>query len=265
MNYLTDYQPFESKKELNEAVSSHFDRCNFELNETDREVLLMLSRYSVKYPGVAHLKTSTIAEKVKKSNRTVQRTIRKLEALLIIEKKPFLRQVSGGFGANLYIFLPPNVISELSPRKEVAKPDTPTTEATISENEPILSISNKDLYIHNTYEQVTVTHYTRFKNCIQSFKGEDNQPLVSRLYGIYRAKVLRLLKFDIHKGKKELLEALSIQAIKITFQATKKKTIRNLFGYYDGVLRELIDKALFSDAFMDYDCAVEMKIPNKVL
>ena len=178
MNYLSDYQPFSDKKELNEAVSSHFDRCHFELNETDREILLMLSRYSVKYPGVAHLKASTIAKAVKKSNRTVQRSIRKMEHLLIIEKKPFIRQVSGGFGANLYIFLPSNVISELSPRGDEAKPDRSTVEAAISENEPILFISNKDLYIHNTYEQVTVTHYTRFKNCIQSFNGEDNQPHV---------------------------------------------------------------------------------------
>jgi len=259
MKYLADYQPFGNKAELNNVVSSHFDRCHFELNETDRSVLLMLSRYAVKYPGVAHLKTSTIANKIKKSDRTIQRAIRKLERLLIIERKPFLRQVSGGFGANLYIFLPPNVISELSPREEATEPDTPMVGDIKTENEPILFISTKDSYIHNTYEQVTVTHYTRFKNCVQSFKGEDNQPLISRLYGVYRAQVLRLLKFDIYKEKKEIFEALSIQAINITFQATKNKKIRNLFGYYDGVLRGLIDKVLFEDAFMDYDVAVDMR------
>ena len=259
MNYLTNYQPFTNKHELNEAVSAHLTRSKYELNETDRDVLVMLSRYAVKYPGVAHLKISTIAKTLKKSDRTIQRSIRKLEHLLIIERKPFMRQVTGGYGANLYIFLPPNVISNLSPCEEEVKSSTPTVESTNLENEPILSISNKDPYIHNTYEQVPVTHYTRFKNCIQSFKGEDNQPLISRLYGVYRAQVLRLLKFDIYKEKTELFEVLSIQAINITFQATKKKKIRNLFGYYDGVLRGLIDKVVFGDAFMDYDVALEMK------
>ncbi|MDS9471207.1 hypothetical protein [Sporosarcina pasteurii] len=32
-------------------------------------------------------------------------------------------------------------------------------------------------------------------------------------------------------------------------------------GYYDGIFRELTDKALFEDAFMDYDVPMEVKIP----
>jgi hypothetical protein len=48
-----------------------------------------------------------------------------------------------------------------------------------------------------------------------------------------------------------------MQALRISVQTTKLKKIWNLPGYYSGVLRELIDKALFSDAFMDYDRAVK--------
>ena len=69
------------------------------------------------------------------------------------------------------------------------------------------------------------------------------------------------MKFSIHENKGEVFESLALQAISILFQASKKKTIHNLIGYYDGIFRGLIDKALFSEAFMDYDVPVEIKIP----
>lgn len=48
-----------------------------------------------------------------------------------------------------------------------------------------------------------------------------------------------------------------MQALRIAIQTTKQKRNLNIPGYYSGVLLELIDKALFSDAFMDYNVAVE--------
>jgi predicted transcriptional regulator len=264
MDYLKNHQPFTNKRELNEAVSSHLYRCNFELNKTDRSVIEMLSRYAVKYPGVAHLKMDTLSKAIKKATRTIQRSIRKLEVLNIIERKSFTREVSGGSGANLYIFLPPTVISDLSPRQESTRPTATTKEDTNSENEAINLKSNKDLYSHNTYKQVTVTHYQRFKSLLHSYTGEENQQQISRLYSIYRGQTCRLLKFSIHQDRKQLFEALALQAITIAFQSTKKKNIRNLFGYYDGVLRKLIEKALFSEAFMDYSVSAEIKIPKKI-
>lgn len=62
MNYLAKFQPFVTKEEINEAVSSRFERCHRELNETDRAILVMLSHYAVKFPGVALLKSSTIEQ-----------------------------------------------------------------------------------------------------------------------------------------------------------------------------------------------------------
>ncbi len=73
MQYLKSHQPFANSRQLNEAVSSHLYRCNFELNKTDRSVIEMLSRYAVKYPGVAHLKVETISNDNHKTTRTIQR------------------------------------------------------------------------------------------------------------------------------------------------------------------------------------------------
>lgn len=44
MRYLSDFQTFKNKQELNEAISDHLARCNNDLNETHRDVLMMLSQ-----------------------------------------------------------------------------------------------------------------------------------------------------------------------------------------------------------------------------
>lgn len=66
-----------------------------------------------------------------------------------------------------------------------------------------------------------------------------------------------MLRFSFHEHKRELFEQLGIQALQIAVQATKRRHIKNLSGYYSGVLRELVNKALFSDAFKDFDVPVE--------
>ena len=69
---------------------------------------------------------------------------------------------------------------------------------------------------------------------------------------------MKMLKFSIHADKGDLFEQLVLQALHISVQATKQKNVRKMPGYFSGVLRELIGKALFSDAIMDYDVAVEV-------
>ena len=246
MNYLAEFQPFATKDELNRAVSSHKNHHRCQLNDTDQRILIMLSRYAVKFPGVAHLKLATIAEVIKKSNRTVRRSLEKLEQLNVIKRQSFLRKKTGGLGANLYIFLAFNRPDNSSSVKMEFRKTEEDVQST---------------YLDQSYAQEPITYYTRFKDLIQSYTGEDNSDLASRLYGIYRTHSIRLMKFSIHENKGEVFETLALQAISILFQASKKKTIHNLIGYYDGIFRELIDKALFSEAFMDYDTPVEIKIP----
>ena len=92
MNYLSEFQPFATKDELNRAVSSHKQHHRCQLNDTDQKVLNMLSQYAVKFPGVAHLKLVTIAEVIKKSVRTVRRSMEKLEQLNVIKRQAFFKK-----------------------------------------------------------------------------------------------------------------------------------------------------------------------------
>lgn len=112
MHYLNEYSTFKSTKELNTAVYEHIRTNTNELNETARETLKTISRYAVKYAGAAHLKVSTLAELIGKSEKTVRRTLAKLCELGIIEKIATTRKINGGYGANIIVILPVSDSSE---------------------------------------------------------------------------------------------------------------------------------------------------------
>jgi len=105
MEYLEKYQRFTNAEELSEALTSHIVRCLNELTDTNLDVLHALNSYAKEYPGVAHVKLTTIANDVNKSRRTAQRSVRKLEQLKIITRRP-IAQRTGAQDANLYTFLP---------------------------------------------------------------------------------------------------------------------------------------------------------------
>ncbi|MFS0647176.1 helix-turn-helix domain-containing protein [Siminovitchia sp. 179-K 8D1 HS] len=242
MQYLSDYQTFENKQQLNEAISAHISAHTYDLNDTARDVLLMLARYSVKYPGVAHLKTATIAAAIGKTGRTIRRAIAKLIEFNIIEKVTVMRVVSGGYGANIYRILPYVVQSSMSARSSDVTPTETSVEPSENENEPItyLKLNNN---LTDTYSDDSKPFYVRFKGFIHSTIGEGNQPLVSRLYGVYKAHSTPLLRgqaFD-----RQDVEEVGYRALHAAVMATKTKNIRNLPGYFNGVIDRMLDRLYF--------------------
>jgi len=231
MQYLTEYQTFQSKTELNDAVNEHLTRHRYDLTDTDRDILLMISRYAVKYPGVAHLKADTIAQAIDKSKRTVQRSIRKLERLGIIERLPFIRKISGGYGANVY-----RVISPVSPREQAAEPCQSTDKPAKIANEPSTSFKQNTNLVNT---------YAKFRKLIAATLGNVDKRLIYRLYGVYKGQSTPLLRTNTND--KATVEAIGLQALKTAIFATKRKKIRNLAGYYNGVLDRMLDDLYFAD------------------
>lgn len=237
-NYLTNYAYFANKFDLDEAASHHRAEHWQAMNKTDRAVLDIIRQYSVKY-GAAHLKHDTIAEQLGKSNATVRRAIRKLVALNIIEKTHFVRPVMNGLGANIYAIKPFE-----TPEKTDVCEKTEDFAAGKSVVDEKLKEVNQPVHAEPT------TYFGRMKAFLASTIGDDT--LTRKFFGVYRQLTMQMLKFSIHADKAPLFEALGIQAMQITVQGTKQKKIHNLPGYFSGVLRALMNKALFSDAFMDY-------------
>jgi len=259
--YLSNYAHFEDKQAMDNASNQHISANWSQLNKTDRSVLDMIRRYSVKH-GAAHLKHETISKALEKSLSTIRRSIVKLSKLNIIERVSTIRRISKGFGANIYAILPVNEQSEMNTRVVVEKVDAPSHQVAKIETEPLsFNLITKDIKDPSQCDtcllEPSMTLYERFKSLLKSTIG-NNDKLASRLYGVYRAQSIRLMRYSIHADKGSLFEDLAIRGLNITTQATKKKTIRNIAGYYSGVLNELFDKSLFADAFMDYDEDIEL-------
>jgi len=141
MHYLSEYQTFENKQQLNESIYQHIKRNSYELNDTDRATLKAIARYAVKFAGAVHLKAATIAELIGKSEKTARRVIAKLAGLGILRKVPTTRKVNGGKGANIIQILP-FVQSSVSNREQAVKLTESKVGAAKSENEPSDSIKH---------------------------------------------------------------------------------------------------------------------------
>jgi hypothetical protein len=243
MQYLREYQTFGSVAELNAAIKSHLYTRNFDLNDTDKDVLTIIAQHAAKYPGVAHLKAATIANKVGKSIVTVRRVINRLVNFGIIEKVPTLRKVSGGKGANILRILPYDQ-SAMTSRQQPANPHDNGAEEPKSKSETITPISYKNTVINNTYQADKPRRqspYTRFKNFVENFVND--RKLTNRLYGIYLAQT-KPLKQAFNAAK--LLET-ALDALKAAFMETKRKRIRNIAGYFNGTLDRMLDDLYFEE------------------
>lgn len=239
---LKAYSLFSTKRELNKSIYTHIDSNR--LNKTDKRLFELISRYSIKYIGVAYLKVSTMADSLNVSTRTIKRSLARLETLSIIKRVNTFRKVFGGYGANIIQILPFKIqVShrnqpKVSPCPNESKADEIKPESMKNEKETTSFKASKDLI--NTY-------YTQFKNRINSYINDSK--LTSKLYGIYLAQTRQILKFESMSIYKDQLEQLALQAITITLQATKRIKINNLAGYYNNTLSKLIDKVIYADLY----------------
>lgn len=234
--YLSEHQTFDNVQELNHHVKLHTNRHRYEMNDTQRAVLLFISRYSAKYPGASHLKTETIAAGVDKSRRTVERAIGALVRLCIIEKVSTTRRIKGGKGANIYRVMPFNDVSEVSHCEEPDKP-TETSDRAVSAPKETTNLLISNACITYTSVERSATPYGRFKSFIEQFIGKDEKALVHRLYGVYLGQSKQLRK--VYEA--DTLIDVACRGVAATFQATKSKKIRNIAGYFNGVICRLFD------------------------
>lgn len=103
--YLAQYVTFNSVQEMDNQVEQHIQQHFYKLTESERAIVYKLASHALNYPGVCHLKASTIAESLEISTKTVYRSIKKFESLGIIKKQSTTKE-KGGRGANIYIILP---------------------------------------------------------------------------------------------------------------------------------------------------------------
>jgi DNA-binding transcriptional ArsR family regulator len=123
-NYLAKYAYFTNESDIYKAVSEHKQEHWRTMNNTDRDILDVIRRYSMK-SGAAHLKHDTIAEAIDKAIPTVRRAIRKLVKLGIIDRVHYIRPVLNGLGANIYVIRPFDDLLNLEKTAKVQDNDIP--------------------------------------------------------------------------------------------------------------------------------------------
>lgn len=109
----------------------------------------------------------------------------------------------------------------------------PAEDVTPVKQKPSLKQNN---YLHNTFPTGAISPYIRFKDFVSYFIKDLK--MANRLYGVYLAQTH--YQQDCYETS-DLLN-MGIQAVKTAFQATKRKKIRNIAGYFDGVLDRMLDR-----------------------
>jgi len=218
---------FKTVDQLNEAIRHYKRLFANELNKTELAVLDLLAQYSCKYPGVSFLRKTKLGEMINKSRRTMIRVCKRLETLGIIRQYEMKRTSDLQQTANAIVI-----------QQVVAKCHTKDV---TPKNSDSLKLKNiKDINTYPAEKSVDLqprkvsTPYSQFRNMVSNFVND--RKLTNKLYGIYLAQIRHLRAYE----QTELL-AEAIEAIKVTFQATKRKAIKNLCGYYSGTLRKLLD------------------------
>jgi len=255
---LNDYINFKDKAEFNEHLTAYRQMYCYELNETDKALLVYLSRYAIRYTGAAYLKVKTMVKFINKSESTVKRSIRKLEALGIIKRIPNLREVLGGFGANIIQFQRFENNNELS-QVDGRPAENNGSNASESKVEEITAIikpvisSKQESLKDNTYQEALseneanklvskefkdLSLYERIKYLV-SMTSNDTDDLKEYCKVVY-GNIKRLLKFDSFKPYEADIEALAFDSIKTTIYAKNVRTTRPAFLH--GVLNHKIEQ-----------------------
>ncbi|MFC4387761.1 helix-turn-helix domain-containing protein [Gracilibacillus marinus] len=247
---LSELQPlatFKTTADMDEVIYSYIDILR-QHNEPESviDTLLFLGRSSLRITGISFAKYQTIADNIGKSKRTIIRIMNVLEGYGIIEKLPttkLWRGKSRKKSVNIIRILPmsPQLVTadnaeEVTPHNEIESENT---------SQPIHYKQFINNSINTYLTSRSVTPYTAFKDAITTYIGNDNQSTVSRLYGVYlgNTKPLRKTEYYSGQGQAELMAA-AITAVHETFKATKQKNIRNLAGYFNGVLSNKLDELM---------------------
>ncbi|MDV6377431.1 hypothetical protein ORD22_04050, partial [Sporosarcina sp. GW1-11] len=166
--------------------------------------------------------------------------------------------VMNGMGANIYVILPVHDQAEMNSPEKVDKPCGDAVSEVVLQKEASFfkskNSTQRQKTSHLADEKLSTTLYSKMKDLL-ALTGDTSK--ARDLFAIYRSLSGRMLRFEIHQGKEKLFEELAYRAAKISVMATKTKKIRNVAGYFSGVLRQLISDALFENIHEEYSVSVD--------
>ncbi|MGG0648508.1 helix-turn-helix domain-containing protein [Bacillus mycoides] len=257
MKELRAFQVFNNVAELNEFTSEVLS--TFSLKEIDRNLLVLISQYSVKVYGVCWLKVQTMADNLEVSYKTVQRSIARLVKKGIIQRVGMFRVKTGGCGASLTV-MSPEVLTE---REEATEPTPEGFHLTVADKETIptkAKTSLKEKNVESAHEFTTSKVVKVLDNAyslsVNNELGIDHllasgvpmEFAISTLSYFDAPKVYKLwskVQLATRKHAPDLVDTveIAVSSVRASVLANKVKRIRDFNGYFYGVVAQKLSTA----------------------
>jgi hypothetical protein len=238
---------FEDIEQLNVTVRHYKDMlADMALRQDVKRNLLTvigyIKRYSCRFFGVSWRGKRKIAADLKMCDKTITRLCKRLEKLGFIKQYAMKRTSDMQQTSNAIVIQPSgfcvnNGVSAptFAEKMQNVRQDTEK----MSDHEYNTSLKQNPL-LHKTYQPTApLTFYRCFKEFVTMTIGDD-QPLISRLFGVYRAHTTILTKYGAYAV--EDVEHAGYEALKTAVMASKTKRVRSLPGFYNGVLDRFLDR-----------------------
>lgn len=237
---------FKSVEEMNETIRKYRDVIKASVKRSDVQTRLialleLLKRHSCKQFGVSYMYKNTIADKLEVSYKTVQRLVKKLEELGMIRQVAMKRKKDMLQTANAIIIQPVEEVSHKTPIKKSKKcPASKTTTIFLKQK---IKRRKESVYAANF-----IAHWVpeEFANLASSFfhSAQDIQEFWKVIKQNNRI-VNHLTQEQAFTMEQEL--TIGTAAIKeLVMKMKDNKTIANVFGYFNGIVNNLMDKFYWS-------------------
>jgi hypothetical protein len=130
MKYLLKFAHLKTKEEIKEAINAFENRYKFELYPCTFKVLKYWKSFRGAFHGYFKHSQKTLAGKTKQSERSVQRALKQLRELGLIEKVQTYKIKSGHKSTDCIVILPfaVDMSPEVSDNQEAENVDTPRPE-----------------------------------------------------------------------------------------------------------------------------------------
>ncbi|MBS4171961.1 helix-turn-helix domain-containing protein [Bacillus sp. FJAT-49736] len=244
---------FTDIEEMNKTVRVYRDHIKSSISRSDVQARLialleLLKRHSCKQIGVSYMSKNTIAEKLDFSYKTVQRLMKKLEELGMIRQVPMKRKKDMLQTANaVQIIQTKNDVTDKTPPKKYRKcPTIKTTSVSLKQNiinkRKSVSFSHSNFIAHWVPEQFSklVNYYYDKAETIQEFWKvvKQNNTIINHVDGCRAFTDNQLITIGERAFKEFVMK----------IKAGKK--VKNVYGYFNGIVNNLMDKLFFDHDFM---------------
>lgn len=260
---------FDDIEEMNKVVRTYRDNISTSIKRADVEARLialleLLKRHSCKYVGVSFLCKNSIADKMELSYKTVQRLIKKLEDLGMIKQVAMKRKKDMLQTANAIIICPvePQMdqkwtdnepqknMSDKTPTKMAEKCPTIKTKS-ISLKQKIKRLNKRNNSV-DVQSANFIAHWVpdAFANLANCYFHESST--IQELWKVVKQNN-RVVdhEADLRAFNKNQELTIGIGALKeFVMKAKSGKTMHNIFGYFNGIVNNLMDKLYFDRDFL---------------